>query len=83
MPCLQSGQPALKSGIIVRKGSIMAKCNTCGKTTNFGHSRSFSLRTTNRKFKANLQTVTVMEQGRLVKKTLCTKCIKTLAKSTT
>ena len=61
----------------------MAKCNTCGKTTNFGHSRSFSLRATNRKFKANLQKVTVMEQGRLVKKTLCTKCIKTLAKSTT
>lgn len=60
----------------------MAKCNTCGKTTNFGHSRSFSLRTTNRKFKANLQKVMVMEQGRLVKKTLCTKCIKTLAKST-
>jgi large subunit ribosomal protein L28 len=63
------------------KDHKMAKCNTCGKTTNFGHNRSFSLRAANRKFKANLQKVTVMERGRLVKKTLCTKCIKTLAKS--
>ena len=59
----------------------MAKCNHCGKSTNFGHGRSFSLRATNRTFKANLQKVTIMEKGRLVKKTLCAKCIKTLAKS--
>jgi large subunit ribosomal protein L28 len=59
----------------------MAKCNTCGKTTTFGHSRSFSQRATNRKFKPNLQKVTVMEKGRMVKKTLCAKCIKTLGKS--
>jgi large subunit ribosomal protein L28 len=59
----------------------MAKCNICGKSTSFGHGRSFSERATNRTFKANLQKVTVMEKGRLVKKTLCAKCIKTLAKS--
>jgi len=59
----------------------MAKCNTCGKATTFGHSRSFSQRATNRTFKPNLQKVTVMEKGRLVKKTLCAKCIKTLGKS--
>ena len=59
----------------------MAKCNTCGKTTTFGHSRSFSLRATNRKFKANLQKVSVLEKGRMIKKTLCAKCIKTLGKS--
>ncbi len=59
----------------------MAKCNHCGKSTTFGHSRSFSLNTTNRKFKANLQNVSVLEKGRLVKKILCTKCIKTLSKS--
>ena len=28
----------------------MAKCAHCGKTTTFGHNRSFSLRATNRKF---------------------------------
>ena len=68
-------------GIIVRKGSnIMAKCNTCGKATTFGHKRSFSQHATNRSFKPNLQKVSIMEKGRMVKKTLCAKCIKTLAK---
>jgi large subunit ribosomal protein L28 len=65
-----------------KKGiSDMAKCNNCGKTTTFGHNRSFSQRATNRTFKPNLQKVSVMEKGRLVKKTLCAKCIKTLGKS--
>ncbi|CAG0999552.1 50S ribosomal protein L28 [Anaerolineales bacterium] len=59
----------------------MAKCNSCGKATTFGHNRSFSLRATNRTFKPNLQKVKVMENGRLVKKTLCAKCIKTLGKA--
>jgi len=59
----------------------MATCNTCGKKTTFGHSRSFSQHATNRMFKPNLQKVTVFEKGRMVKKTLCAKCIKTLGKS--
>jgi large subunit ribosomal protein L28 len=63
------------------KETSMAKCNHCGKTTTFGHNRSFSQRATNRKFKPNLQKVSVMEKGRMVKKTLCAKCIKTLGKS--
>jgi len=71
-----------KFGIIARKEiRIMAKCNHCGKATTFGHSRSFSQRATNRKFKPNLQKVRVMEKGRLVQKTLCAKCIKTLGKA--
>jgi large subunit ribosomal protein L28 len=74
---------ATNTGLIARKERIhkMAKCNTCGKTTTFGHNRSFSQIATNRKFKPNLQKVSVMEKGRLVKKTLCAKCIKTLGKS--
>ncbi len=59
----------------------MAKCAHCGKTTTFGHNRSFSLRATNRKFLPNLQRVTVMENNHKVKKVLCAKCIKTLGKS--
>ncbi|MHB8807804.1 MAG: 50S ribosomal protein L28 [Anaerolineaceae bacterium] len=58
----------------------MAKCEICGKTTTFGHSRSFSQRATNRKFRPNLQKTTIMENGKAVKRTLCTKCIKTLVK---
>ncbi len=60
----------------------MAKCSNCGKTTSFGHSRSFSQHATNRDWKPNLQKVTVLKQGRLVKSVMCTKCIKALGKST-
>jgi large subunit ribosomal protein L28 len=59
----------------------MAKCAHCGKTTTFGHNRSFSLRATNRAFHPNLQRVTVIENGRRVRKVLCAKCIRTLVKS--
>lgn len=59
----------------------MAKCANCGKTTTFGHKRSFSQHATNRSFKPNLQKVSLLEKGRMVRKVLCAKCIKTLAKS--
>lgn len=59
----------------------MAKCEKCGKTTTFGHNRSFSMRATNRMFRPNLQKVSVMENGRMVQKILCAKCIKTMVKS--
>jgi large subunit ribosomal protein L28 len=59
----------------------MAKCANCGKATTFGHSRSFSQRATNREWKPNLQKVTILEDGRPVKKVWCTKCIKSLSKS--
>ncbi|MCK9245800.1 MAG: 50S ribosomal protein L28 [Anaerolineaceae bacterium] len=59
----------------------MAKCNQCGKTTTFGHNRSHSLVATRRKFRPNLQQVTVMEGGRKVRKVLCARCIKTLTKA--
>ena len=59
----------------------MAKCDTCGKTTTFGHNRSFSQRATNRTFRPNLQRVMVVENGKKVHKILCAKCIRTMAKS--
>jgi large subunit ribosomal protein L28 len=59
----------------------MAKCDSCGKKTAFGHNRSFSLRATNRAFKPNLQKVTMVEDGRKVQKVLCAKCIRTMAKT--
>ncbi|MDT8897275.1 L28 family ribosomal protein [Thermanaerothrix sp. 4228-RoL] len=39
------------------------------------------MRATNRAFKPNLQRVTLFINGRKVRKTLCTKCIKSLAKT--
>jgi large subunit ribosomal protein L28 len=59
----------------------MAKCAHCGKTTVFGNKVSFSKRNTNRTYRPNLQKVTLTENGRKVQKTLCTKCIRTLAKT--
>jgi len=75
------GQEA-RSGIIsVRKDLKMAVCAHCDKKTTFGNRRSFSMNATKRKFKPNLQKVTLYENGRKVKKVLCAKCIKTLGKS--
>jgi large subunit ribosomal protein L28 len=59
----------------------MASCAHCGKTTTFGHNRSFSMRATRRTFRPNLQRVTVMEGGALRQKVLCAKCIKRLGRS--
>jgi len=65
-----------------KKGTYpMAKCAHCGKTTTFGHNRSFSMRATNRAFRPNLQKVTVYEGNRRVKKVLCARCIRTMTKT--
>ncbi len=58
----------------------MAKCEVCGKGPQFGHNVSHSNRRTKRQFKANIQRVTVMENGRPVRKYMCTRCIRTLSK---
>ncbi len=59
----------------------MAKCENCGKETTFGRNRPWSNKATRRTFKPNLQTVTVIENGRKVQKVLCAKCIRTLVKT--
>lgn len=59
----------------------MAICEQCGKKTTFGHNRSFSMRATNRKYLPNLQKVLVFEQGRKVHKVMCTRCIRTMVKT--
>ncbi len=59
----------------------MAKCEECGKTTTFGHNRSFSQRATNRAYRPNLQRVTIIVNGRKVHKVLCAKCIRTMSKT--
>ena len=84
MPCLQKGTGNRTNWNYSKKGCCkkMAKCSNCGKSTTFGHNRSFSQRATNRTFKPNLQKTLVMEKGHPVHKLLCTKCIKTLSKTT-
>jgi large subunit ribosomal protein L28 len=59
----------------------MAVCEVCGKKPQFGNQRSFSMRATRRKFSPNIQKVTVREGQTMVRKSMCTKCIKSLAKN--
>ncbi len=59
----------------------MAKCAVCGKKTTFGVNRPWSRKATNRSYKPNLQKITVFEGGRKVQKMMCTRCIRTMAKS--
>jgi large subunit ribosomal protein L28 len=59
----------------------MAICEMCGKKTTFGHNRSFSQRATNRSYLPNLQKVMVIEKGRKLHKVMCTRCIRTMVKT--
>jgi large subunit ribosomal protein L28 len=52
----------------------------CDKVPVVGRNVSHSKRHTPRLFRPNLQKVSVLENGRLVQKTFCTKCIKALSK---
>lgn len=55
----------------------MAKCYVCGKTTRFGKSVTFSGERNSRIFKPNLQRVRiVLEDGRVKRVYVCTKCLK-------
>jgi len=76
------GREIQRGIILLRKDVLkMAVCAHCGKKTTFGNNRSFSMKATKRKFKPNLQKVTLYENGKKVRKILCAKCIKTLSKT--
>ena len=51
-------------------------CDICGKHAVAGRSISHSHRTVNRKFKPNIQRVTVFKDGRPQKMNVCTRCLK-------
>lgn len=52
------------------------KCEVCGKGSSFGNDVSNSNQRSSRKRKPNLQNIKVLENGKKVKKTVCTDCIK-------
>lgn len=58
----------------------MQKCELTGKGKQFGKNVSFSQRRTNKVWKPNLQTKTVVVDGRKVKMKLSTQAIRTLKK---
>ncbi|MCO5184757.1 MAG: 50S ribosomal protein L28 [Anaerolineae bacterium] len=58
----------------------MAKCEICGKKPMSGNNVSFSQKKTKRQFKPNIQRATFYEDGRMVRKHVCTRCLRTSVK---
>ena len=58
----------------------MQKCDISGKGKQFGNNVSYSMRHTKKVWKPNLQTKTVIVDGRKVKLKLSTQAIRTLKK---
>jgi len=56
---------------------IMAKCAVCGKGLVFGKTYSHSHIRTSRKWKANIQKVTMNVNGVPTKISICTRCLRT------
>ena len=52
------------------------KCEICGKGQATGNNVSHSNRHTRRKWNANIQSVRVEENGAVVRKNVCTSCIR-------
>ena len=58
----------------------MAKCEMCGKGSQFGHNVSHSKKATRRQFKPNIKKVRVRIDGEMRRVKLCTRCLRTLNK---
>lgn len=66
----------------------MARCEECGKSTQFGRSIQYHhggkwarrAHKTNRVFKPNVHKQMVFKGGEMVRMNVCTRCIRTLAK---
>jgi large subunit ribosomal protein L28 len=58
----------------------MAKCDLCGKSPSFGNNVSHSKVHTKRRWKANIQKVTMVKDGKPERLNLCTRCLRTLNK---
>ncbi|MCX7680653.1 MAG: 50S ribosomal protein L28 [Anaerolineae bacterium] len=59
----------------------MAKCEICGKSTQFGHNVSHSKVATKRQFRPNIQRAQVEIGGILRRAYVCTRCLRTLNKA--
>ena len=69
----------------------MARCEECGKSTQFGRSIQYGhggkwarrAQKTNRPFKPNVHRQMVYKNGQMVRMSICTRCLRTLAKRAT
>jgi len=56
------------------------RCDNCSKSGQFGHNVSHSKRRTNHRWIANIQTAKVEYEGKEVRLSLCTRCLRTARK---
>mgnify|MGYP001071852476 CR=1 FL=1 len=54
----------------------MAKCEVCGKAVLFGHNVSHSNKKTRKLWHPNVQKIRVVEGNKVVRKNVCTRCIR-------
>ncbi len=59
----------------------MAKCQICNKDAASGHNVSHSMRHTKRQWKPNIQKATLLRGGKFVKMRVCSRCLRSAAKS--
>lgn len=56
-------------------------CSVCGKGQASGNNVSHSKRRTRRTFKANVQKVSYVKEGKVVNDYVCTRCMKTVERA--
>lgn len=54
----------------------MAKCEVCGKSVQFGENVSHSHKKTKKMWRPNVKKIRVLENKHVVRKYVCTQCIK-------
>ncbi|MGQ9682934.1 MAG: 50S ribosomal protein L28 [Anaerolineae bacterium] len=57
------------------------QCCMCGKGPQYGNNVSFSQRHTKRRWMPNVQKVTIQQGERSVRLYVCTRCLRTLSKT--
>ncbi len=58
------------------KDIVMAKCEVCGKSVQFGNNVSHSNKKTRKMWRPNVKKIRVLENKSVVRKNICTSCIK-------
>ena len=74
--------PLILCNPLERKRFVMAKCELCGKSTQFGNNVPHSLHKTRRRWQPNVRKRTITENGRTRKAYICTRCLRTMTKTT-
>jgi len=54
----------------------MAKCDICGKSVQFGNNVSHSHKKTRKMWRPNIQKIRVLDKNSVVRKHVCTRCIR-------